>query len=149
MSQTQKPEYAAYGEELLDEMLARYQQPRESLNIPYLLKGQCMPWTDKFVAKFPELTKVLGFYDGSEHAWCVTPDGVIVDPTIKQFYVTEGDPTLYRVFNPEIDKIYLGKCMECGTEIYGLQARGRQEICSDECGDSLTNYFNSQLSSRR
>jgi hypothetical protein len=138
-----KPEYQALRDELLEKELSYYIQPRETISIPYLLKGKCYAWTHKFVEAFPQLRQVCGFYGHGEHYWCVEPDGTIVDPTVEQF-------------DEALDQIYLGKCMNCGSEIYGLKAEGRQEICPPEegeeesdCSRSLTAYYNSELSRYR
>jgi hypothetical protein len=152
-----KPEYQAYRDELLEKELSRYKlQRRGDISIPYLLKGKCYGWTAKFAEKFPQLKQVCGFYGNSEHYWCVDTDGTIVDPTVGQFYDGEGDPNKYRVFDESVDKIYLGKCMNCGFEIYGLKAEGEQSICKPEAGEkesecsrSLTDYYNGMLSASR
>lgn len=147
-----KPEYKALYEELLENALEKYIQPRDTIGIPYLLKGKCRAWSLKAIERFPQLELVTGFYGNSEHFWCVEPDGTIVDLTVGQFYDGEGDPRKYRVLDPEADEIYLGKCMNCGFEIYGLMAEGQQSVCKpadgeqeSECARSLSDYYNNEL----
>lgn len=141
------PEYQAFRDELLEQALSRYIQPRDTISIPYLLKGKCSPWTLLFVARFPELTRVAGFYNGAEHFWCVDQSGAIVDPTVEQFYVPawSWNPLAYRVYDPETDEVFLGKCMNCGSEIYGLISEGQQSVCRDaesDCQAQLEDYYN-------
>jgi hypothetical protein len=145
--------YREFYEILLERELSHYNQPREKLDIPYLLKGLCESWCKKFKKKFPDLKIKRGFYSGNEHYWCVEPNGTIVDPTFPQFGQIQN-PNKYRVFNPETDKIYLGKCMNCGTSIYGLESEGHQRVCKDviidgvleqSCEKELESYYNSNF----
>jgi hypothetical protein len=147
-----KAEYLAYRDELIEEALSHYSQPRHTISVPYLLKGRCIPWAQKFVDRWPNLKLVKGFWRGLEHAWCVDENGDIVDPTIGQFIgmdQPDGLPADYREVDWQKDRIYLGKCMNCGDEIYGLRARGHQSVCSDECNRSLELYYNSEIAAYR
>lgn len=36
-----KPEYVTLKHELLEHALSKYVQPRDTISIPYLLKGRC------------------------------------------------------------------------------------------------------------
>lgn len=151
-----KPEYQALKDELLEKELSRYAQPRETISIPYLLKGKCYGWTSIFVQKFPHLKQVCGFYGHGEHFWCVDVDGTIVDPTIEQFHDGTGDPAKYRVLDESVDRIFLGKCMNCGWEIYGLKSEGHQSVCRPgendpdrDCQAELERYYNGLTSGAR
>jgi hypothetical protein len=145
-----KPEYEEFRAQLLEKELSHYAQPRDTISIPYLLKGKCYSWSQKFVERFPHLTLRTGFYGNREHYWCTEPDGTIVDPTIAQFHDGEGDPRKYRLFDETKDRIYLGKCMNCGQELYGLKAEGRKEVCETNaelgvhCQQELERYYNNR-----
>lgn len=99
--------------------------------------GRCRDATAKMVEAFPELRIVLGYvHDGlwgkRGHAWCVDTDGKIVDPTASQFpALLEYDP-----WKPG-DEVLIGKCMECGSQIWEAvesfdEARHRS-FCDEEC----------------
>lgn len=148
--------YRTFIKGLEEDMLSNFRQPRETLDLGYLLKGQCRSWSIKLAEEFPELTTVRGFYDDCEHVWCVTGTGEIVDATVGQFRVGVGDPAKYRVFNPEVDEILLGRCMDCGEYIYGLESQGQQSICPPEEGEETSacqrateDYFNSLIAASR
>ena len=53
--------------------------------------GKCKEATLEMMKHFPNLKRVRGFVYATshrkpqEHWWCETPDGVIIDPTKKQF----------------------------------------------------------------
>lgn len=91
------------------------------------LRGKCTTATREMVAAFPELRRVRGFVsvvgfgvggDDVEHAWCESDDGEIFDPTVKQFPAVAD----YRAFEPG-DVVRVGKCMQCGFEIYARMRR--------------------------
>lgn len=73
-------------------------------------RNRCAGATLAMIQEFPELTRVRGWYGWSEHWWCKTATGEIVDPTAKQF-LPGGT---YREFRDGIDPEPLGKCMNCG-----------------------------------
>jgi hypothetical protein len=109
-----------------------------------ILRGACMVATAEMCAAFPELTRVAGFCDGTEHFWCiVTATGEIVDPTAAQF---EGNGELdYRPFTPG-DVVRVGRCMNCGDHIYAavgaLGDEGHaQSICGDDCRREFAAYL--------
>lgn len=122
--------YRDFYNEILEEELSHYRQPRETIDILYLLKGLCGLWSKKFQEKYPELKIQRGFYSGREHWWCVEPDGTIVDPTFLQFGQIP-DSKKYKVLNPDTDEIQLGRCLNCGEYIYGLEKEGPQDLCKD------------------
>ena len=125
---------------------------RDSLTTGEVVRAKCMEYTKALCDAFPELRRVCGFYTapyyrgdngydvdveapGQEHWWCVTPDGVIVDPTAAQF-IPGGE---YIEFDDAIHTIRLGRCMACGSDIYGKMSQGRQEVCpgSKPCYDIM------------
>lgn len=111
-----------------------------------MLRSTCGTYAKRFTEKFPELKEQPGFIapmgwkgvtKGSEHIWCVKEDGTVVDPTLEQFYWAAVDhiEPVYHNLDKENDIIAIGKCMNCGFEIYGtynqLMEEGRQELCAD------------------
>lgn len=117
------------------------------------LRGKCRAGSNEMAEAFPELKVVFGWvltlYGEEEHFWCETEDGKIVDPTVGQFLSIGG----YRKFNPG-DPVRVGKCMNCGSEIYGsitsLEDKKPQLIngaiskceCSYACQKELAEYMN-------
>jgi len=90
--------------------------------------GRCAKTAKDMAMAFPEL-KVVGvcgiFGDG--HAWCVTPDGKVVDPTAHQFqkpYIYEKEPL------EEAD--FPGTCGYCGELILRDTPRSRAFFGPDE-----------------
>lgn len=103
-----------------------------------VLLGKCAEATKEMVAAFPELTRVPGHVYGTwgkrAHWWCETADGQVVDPTVGQF----PDPFLeYERWIPG-DEVRVGKCMNCGREIWrALQTLEeeppRESFCDAMC----------------
>ena len=100
------------------------------------VRGECAKATTAMVEAFPELRRAAGFAHWmanrpirDQHFWCVTQDGVIVDPTAVQF---GGSPVHYEELDlddPETQaKIPTGACMNCGDDVY----EGAY-CCSDRC----------------
>jgi len=91
--------------------------------------GMCGKATEEMCRVFPELTRVPGHVytmrGRLEHWWCVAPDGSIVDPTYSQF---KGGVLQYELVRAE-DEVRLGKCMNCGAEVYGPFSVGRRSMC--------------------
>jgi len=101
-------------------------------NIEDDCKGACLPAADAMVKMFPEL-RVKGIQSiFSGHAWCITEDGYIVDPTAHQFdsvpmWAYEDTQILNREDFPT------GKCFVCGEVIWPDTPRNR-ELYMDEAG---------------
>lgn len=108
--------------------------------------GECRTATELMVKEFPELKRVAGHvytlgWGKRSHFWCVTPDGSIVDPTARQFPGLLG----YEPWKPG-DEVCVGKCMNCGCEIWrkvqSLEDVKRECICGRECETSFESYLN-------
>jgi len=106
-----------------------------------IIRGACGRAVNEMAKAFPELKRVAGwvvFKGGrSEHFWCVTPDGSIVDPTASQF----GELLRYHEFQPG-GEVRVGRCMNCGDGIYaqvqGLDDRSAaRSVCTPECAQEL------------
>lgn len=103
--------------------------------------GKCQQAAKAMQHQFPELRIALGHVETAlwglrEHAWLVTADGEIVDPTAKQF------PGIlsYDEWKPG-GEIEVGRCMNCGETIYeavqSIEDVEPKSICSDECAESF------------
>lgn len=104
-------------------------------NIPTKCRGMCSKATKDMVAAFPELTRVRGHYEcliwgRQPHWWCVTNDGMIVDPTASQFPSSGGEyiPLPADFVDP------IGKCWNCGEWVWDECFSG---ACSEECRADL------------
>lgn len=121
---------------------------------PESARNQCAWATQRMVEAFPELIRTRGWYGWSEHWWCKTADGTIVDPTAKQF----RPGGTYKEFREGVDPEPLGKCMNCGDycwpflneegEPVGKDVPGaipQEDVsschCSAGCGDALRAEF--------
>lgn len=127
------------------------------------VRGHCTAAASEMVAAFPELRKTVGFVLPNEaaraelptvemsleerrcvyhptiglaqHAWCVTPEGEIVDPTVSQF----KSVVLIYVEYEEAGHgpMPAGRCPNCG-EITFPEQRG---ICDDRCREQFNKYM--------
>jgi len=124
-------------------------------------KGKCLSACREMRSVFPELILVRGgvvnvgwmvennegqpaldlINPGDGHFWLETKDGLIVDPTRKQF--TSGDLHYIAFDESQAHTLPTGKCMNCGFYCYG----GRTMLCSDECEADYARYVD--LESRR
>ncbi len=103
---------------------------------------KCAEWTEEMSAVFPELIKVRGQVVLSnlwqrDHWWLVTPDGVIVDPTVKQFdgdYFGHAKPLAY-LPRDEAEPEPTGMCPNCGGYCYDGGT-----CCSDACHHAYVAY---------
>ncbi len=96
--------------------------------------GLCIPVCQAMVAAFPELRIAYGNYycniwGERWHMWCVTPEGEIIDPTLRQFPTQAGS----HIERCE-DKRPVGKCANCG-ELYYEYFNGT--VCSESCGKAF------------
>lgn len=141
-------DYAASIRQLIAEERSYYHaSQRDKLTDQDICRHKCVGFTEKLAKLHPELTLQAGFvhfktfadqgFKGSEHWWCLTPEGQIIDPSVAQFgEVTEANPLVYTPFNPDTHKIIIGKCMNCGWEIYGLEAEGPLSVCRPQDNDT-------------
>lgn len=95
-------------------------------------RGKCKEFCEKAITENPSLTLVRGHYvdpawGKQQHWWCVQPDGVIVDPTAKQF-PSKGHGE-YIPFPGSIE------CEVCGSEEKEEYAYivGSHAYCSYSC----------------
>lgn len=109
--------------------------------------GQCKPEVEAMKEKFPELEVVRGHVTAwfssvgpmrRAHWWLTDPEGNIVDPTAGQFELGVGD---YEPWT-EGDPIRLGRCMNCGEEIWGTPEENKDSCCcSERCARVLEAEF--------
>lgn len=109
------------------------------------LLGRCRDAVVEMRSAFPELTEVRGHvfcaWGRRGHAWLVTSDGTIVDPTRGQF----PGPVEYEPWKPG-DTVRVGKCMNCGDEIWRpaqtlAEEPKRESACSGDCEAELMREF--------
>lgn len=114
----------------------------------YILLGKCREAVAEMRAVFPELIEkrghVLCKWGKRGHIWLVTAEGEIVDPTADQFPLFP--PLRYEEWKPG-ESVLVGKCMNCGDEIWRavqtLDAEPPQEsICGEACEKSYIAYLN-------
>ncbi len=118
------------------------------------LRGRCTAATKEMCEAFPELRRQSGFANGTEHFWCVAPDGSVVDPTAAQF--RSQDPSS-AMFDIEIeyeplkvgDEIRVGKCMNCGSPIFATikqledidNPKLHRTFCDEDCEKETRAYL--------
>jgi hypothetical protein len=90
---------------------------------------RCGDATEKMIEAFPELKRVRGYYDATEHWWCEAPDGTIIDPTYLQF----GDLCTgeYRALD-ETKPQPTGYCPFCGGFTWGDKSLCGSDECKEE-----------------
>lgn len=96
----------------------------------------CSSVTLRMKEAFPELIRVRGHYNDiwfgpQPHWWLKTEEGVIIDPTCRQFSETQSwDLSGHHSLYEEVDEEHCptGKCINCGDYCYN----GR-ETCREEC----------------
>lgn len=106
--------------------------------------GLCDTAAKAMAEAFPALTVTKGHVDCPPpwfrrgHWWCVAPCGTIVDPTAAQF------PQIlkYEEYTPG-DDVRLGRCMNCGDEIWGPDPDSVYStcVCGEECSKVLEKEF--------
>lgn len=94
---------------------------------------KCVEVSKEMAQVFPELkirTGLVKVFESTrlfEHAWCMTDDGYIVDPTAKQWSMVEQ-------YYDCTDNPPIGKCFVCGNYIFAEDDPYSQEVCSEACG---------------
>ena len=96
-------------------------------------RGKCKEMSEALCAERPELTLVRGWFDcvfngRQPHWWTTTPEGEIIDPTVKQF---EGGG----VCGEYIPCDGFFECANCGKKVAEEEARteGSYAYCSYNC----------------
>lgn len=103
-------------------------------------RGKCKQMSQALVNKNPSLTLVRGYYicpywGEQQHWWTKDKNGVIIDPTSKQF-PSKGCGE-YIEFDGNIS------CSECGKEISEDKARieGSYAFCSTKCNARFVGIY--------
>ena len=96
-------------------------------------RGKCKEMAEAAILANPALRLVRGYYlcplwGKQAHWWCVSPDGTIVDPTVKQF-PTKGAAAEYIEFDGNIE------CEYCRKEVLEADVYRHEHhaYCSYEC----------------
>ena len=93
---------------------------------------KCVEVSREMAQVFPELkirTGLVKVFESTrlfEHAWCMTDDGCIVDPTAKQWGMIEQ-------YYDYTDNPPIGKCVVCGNYIFSENDPPSRQICSESC----------------
>ncbi len=132
-------------------MDARFEEwIREHYPTSELARNQCSIATREMLKQFPELLRVRGWYGWTQHWWLKTANGEVVDPTAMQFS-QPIDLSFYREFREGIDAEMIGKCPDCGEELWDKDPETLEPIvyscmkgfCSKECEHRYMAYINS------
>ena len=111
----------------------------------FCIIGLCHDATLKMKEAFPELIIQRGFINCKEHWWLTTELGEIVDPTVSQYY--SFDKVIYAPFVSGME-VRIGKCMDCGTEIYDelesldVPSKKDTSFCDEICKQQYISYLN-------
>jgi hypothetical protein len=106
--------------------------------------GKCREAVARMRRAFPELAEVRGHvycvWGKRGHFWAVAPDGAIVDPTRAQF----PGPITYEPWESG-DAVRVGKCMNCGEEIWAevsdLRSVPHREFCGEVCEAAMARFL--------
>lgn len=105
-----------------EEQMADYRQ----------FRGKCKELAEAAVLREPTLRIVRGHYychayGKQPHWWCETPDGTVVDPSVRQF--PSNGHGVYEPFDGVVE------CAECGKEMQESDARFERNyaFCSTRC----------------
>lgn len=110
-------------------------------------RGMCYSASSSMMKEFPELKLIRGYVTCDQgvpaHWWCVDVDGNIVDPTAAQF----TNIVLYEEYQEGME-VQIGKCMNCGWEIYDttMNSKKSTSVCSNECSEALDAEYNTWVS---
>ena len=96
-------------------------------------RGKCKELSESMVLSNPSLRIVRGFYvcpmwGKQPHWWCISPDGTIVDPSVRQF-PTAGVGAEYVEFDGCIECEYCHKSVP-EKNAYSVE---HHVYCSGEC----------------
>lgn len=120
--------------------LARFSHPEACL-------GRCAEAVEEMALAFPELEIKKGHvyttWGKRGHWWLVTDDGSIVDPTAAQF------PIIFEYEEyVEGAEVRVGRCMNCGEDLWGQPEEQGKNICSSECYSAFAGTLNAGLRDR-
>jgi len=107
--------------------------------------GLCHARAVQMQKAFPELILCRGYYsspvDGVRgHWWLKTAEGEIVDPTVSQFAM--GASGVYEEYDQEVHgELPIGKCMNCGSEVFQSANPPSSCMCSEACAVSFDAYL--------
>jgi hypothetical protein len=114
-------------EEWIKAYVARFDSPKHTL-------GRCREAVEEMHREFPLLRVVKGHvycpppWGKRAHWWLEDQDHGIIDPTRSQF-----PGILFYQEYIEGDDVRIGKCMECGTELWGPPEQVGKMFCGTEC----------------
>ena len=118
----------------IKDYLSRFEHPAHCL-------GKCEAAVEEMKKAFPELRVVKGHaytaWGKRAHWWFESPEKKVVDPTAAQFSLIFE----YEEYE-EGAEVRLGKCANCGDEIWGPPEKGQQMMCSPECHNAYAAYLN-------
>lgn len=111
---------------------------------------RCAEVTLEMSERFPELNRVRGHVivdllspRPQPHWWLVTPEGLIVDPTIRQYFSSSMDPNeaqeagLLTYLPVDEEREYGGQCPGCGDNpLYDGDSH-----CSLECAQLASRHY--------
>lgn len=118
-------------------------------NCQGVVAGFCRSRSEAMKKTFPELILCRGYYtspiDGIRgHWWLKTPEGEIVDPTASQFMMDRQGS--YEEYNPkDHGPLPIGKCMNCGSEVYESDNPPATCMCSEACAKSFDTYLQKEI----
>lgn len=109
-----------------------------------MLLGKCREAVQRMSQAFPELTAQRGHvhcaWGKRAHWWLTTPDGEILDPTRDQF----PGPVDYEEWETG-EPVRVGKCMECGDEIWKVVDSLDNVRTATFCGETCHDAFSASL----
>lgn len=114
-------------------------------NCQGVVRGFCRSKSAEMQRAFPELILCRGYYTSAadgilSHWWLKTAAGEIVDPTVRQFVAgPEGSYEEYDVVNH--GPLPIGKCMNCGEEVYASANPPASSMCSKECLEDFDRHL--------
>jgi hypothetical protein len=114
------------------------------------VRGKCKEAVEQMHQDFPELRKACGFVHWAipsrpiqdQHWWCVSPEGIVVDPTAEQFRHSVSEPRYEELDMNSVEdraRIPIGKCMGCGEATYPTSPA--HNFCSELCADAVMEEY--------